>query len=76
MDPDGDHLSFLWFTYPEAGTYKKPLAVNGAENVHMAYFTAPEVEREETVHIILRVTDKGTPPLSRYKRVVVKVLPK
>lgn len=75
-DPDGDHLSFLWFTYPEAGTYKKPLAVNGAENVHMAYFTAPEVEREETVHVILRVTDKGTPPLSRYKRVVVRVLPK
>jgi hypothetical protein len=22
-DPDGDNLSFLWFNYPEAGTYKK-----------------------------------------------------
>ncbi|MDC2889814.1 hypothetical protein PN838_14835 [Psychrosphaera sp. G1-22] len=22
-DPDGDNLSFIWFDYPEAGTYKK-----------------------------------------------------
>ncbi len=22
-DPDGDHLSFLWFNYPEAGTYNR-----------------------------------------------------
>lgn len=29
-----------------------------------------------TLHFILRVTDKGTPPLSRYKRVVVTVVPR
>ena len=22
-DPDGDNLSYLWFNYPEAGSYKK-----------------------------------------------------
>jgi hypothetical protein len=37
--------------------------------------TAPEVERPETVHLILRVTDKGDPPLSRYERVIVTVTP-
>jgi len=29
----------------------------------------------ETMHIILRVTDKGTPPLSRYKRIIVTITP-
>lgn len=75
-DPDGDNFSFLWFNYPEAGTYKKLIKVNGAENVHIAYFTAPEVDKEETAHFILKVTDKGVPQLSRYKRVIVTIKPK
>jgi len=75
-DPDGDNFSFLWFNYPEAGTYKKLIKVNGAENVHMAHFTAPKVEKEETAHFILKVTDKGEPQLSRYKRVIVTIRPK
>ncbi|OWW26382.1 hypothetical protein B4Q04_01490 [Zobellia sp. OII3] len=75
-DPDGDHISFLWFNYPEAGSYKKLIKVNGAENVHMAYFTAPEVKKKETAHFIVKVTDKAEPPLTRYKRVIVTITPK
>ena len=74
-DPDGDSFSFLWYNYPEAGTYKK-LITTGAENVHMAYFTAPKVDKKETAHFILKVTDKGEPQLSRYKRVIVTIIPK
>lgn len=74
-DPDGDNLSFLWFHYPEAGTYKKELNV-GAENVHGVYVTAPKVDKKETLHFILKLSDKGTPMLTRYKRVIVTVLPK
>lgn len=75
-DPDGDNLSFLWFTYPEAGSYTKLTNLGGAENAHGIYITAPTVDRKETLHIILKVTDKGTPALSSYKRVIVTVLPK
>jgi len=75
-DPDGDNLSYLWFNYPEAGSYKKMIKIGGAENAHGAYVKAPDVEKNETAHFILKVTDKGTPPLSRYKRVIVNVLPK
>jgi hypothetical protein len=74
IDPDGDNLSFLWFHYPEAGTYKGKINL-GAENAHGVYVTAPEVEKEETIHFIIKVTDKGTPALSRYKRVIVRVVP-
>lgn len=73
-DPDGDNLSFLWFHYPEAGTYKGEINL-GAENAHGVYVTAPELEKEETIHFIVKVTDKGTPALSRYKRVIVRVVP-
>ena len=75
-DPDGDNLSYLWFNYPEAGTYNKLIKIDGAENGHYVYVIAPEVEKKETAQLILRVTDKGTPPLSRYKRIIVKVIPK
>ncbi len=74
-DPDGDNLSYLWFNYPEAGSYKENIKINSAENIYNAYVIAPEVEKKETVQFILRVTDKGTPPLSRYKRVFVTIIP-
>ncbi len=74
-DPDGDSISFLWFHYPEAGTYKKPLASGGADNTDRFSLTAPRVDREETAHFILRVTDKGSPALSRYRRVIVTIEP-
>jgi len=75
-DPDGDNLSFIWFQYPEAGSYKKLIPIGGADNMDIVWVTAPMVERSETVHFILRVTDKGSPPLSRYKRVIVNILPR
>jgi hypothetical protein len=74
-DPDGDSYSFLWFNYPEAGTYKKLIKIEGAENVHGAYIIAPKVEKEETAHFILKVTDKGEPQLSSYKRLIVTIKP-
>jgi hypothetical protein len=75
-DPDGDNLSYLWFNYPEAGSYKELIKIASAENARGIYVIAPEVEKKETVHFILKVTDKGIPSLSRYKRVIVNVLPK
>jgi DNA-dependent RNA polymerase auxiliary subunit epsilon len=74
-DPDGDSMSYQWFQYVEAGTLQKAIEF-GAENTIRTTVMAPEVDRPETVHFILRVTDKGTPALSRYKRVIVRILPR
>ncbi|MXP44569.1 DUF1593 domain-containing protein [Allopontixanthobacter sediminis] len=73
-DPDGDSLTYFWFHYPEAGTYRGSVSV-GTENADGVWIIAPEVTQEETIHIILAVTDKGAPPLTRYARVIVKVKP-
>lgn len=74
-DPDGDSLSYHWFQYKEAGTVQATIRF-GAENQMRTTVLAPDVDQPETVHFILRVTDKGTPALTRYKRVIVTVLPK
>jgi hypothetical protein len=74
-DPDGDSFSFLWFNYPEAGTYKNLIKIEGTENAHGAYIIAPKVDKEVTSHFILKVTDKGEPNLSSYKRVIVTIKP-
>jgi len=77
-DPDGDNLSYWWFQYPEAGTYKGIVNIAPySENLYNVHtIKAPEVTSLQTVHFILRVTDKGTPALSRYKRVIVTLIPK
>jgi hypothetical protein len=76
-DPDGDALSYWWFQYPEAGSYKGTVSFGGlSENLYNIHtIRAPEVESPLTVHFILKVTDKGTPALSRYKRVIVTIVP-
>jgi hypothetical protein len=74
-DPDGDNVSLFWIQYPEAGSFKKPITFVSSENMPHVELIAPTVDKPETLHFILRATDKGTPPLSRYRRVIVTVIP-
>jgi hypothetical protein len=83
-DPDGDALSFHWFCYKEAGTYPlsssrsgQPLAIEDFDQPE-AWFTVPGqrvLNQSGTIHIILAVTDHGSPRLTRYQRVIVTVTP-
>jgi hypothetical protein len=74
-DPDGDSLSFRWFHYQEVGHWQAPIASGIAPNIHTADFTAPKVDRPRDAHFIVCVTDKGSPPLTRYARVIVTIEP-
>ncbi|GAB3272479.1 DUF1593 domain-containing protein [Larkinella harenae] len=75
-DPDGNELTYEWMYYREVGTYEgsrvPELRSSRQKN---ALFKAPKVEKPETLHFILAVTDTGTPSLTRYQRVVLTVLP-
>ena len=64
--------------YPEAGSSSDVKVDFGIfpENVYQVNRVAPDVSKSETMHFILKVTDKGTPPITRYKRVIVTVEPK
>ncbi len=73
-DPDRNRLACQWIFYQEARTYKGPLTIRNAGS-RTASFLAPRVTSSEAIHIILRVTGTGEPPLSRYRRVIVRVDP-
>lgn len=72
-DPDGDILSYNWYVYEGAGTYKKPVLIAKA-NEQEATLTIPEdASTGETVHVILEVTDDGDPVLYSYRRIIITV---
>ncbi|MBN1676575.1 MAG: DUF1593 domain-containing protein [Kiritimatiellae bacterium] len=79
-DPDGDRLTFSWSFYQDPSTYKErrnfrpKLGIRNAASPR-ASLVAPEVASPVTLHVILTVTDDGTPPLSRYRRVLIHVDP-
>lgn len=74
-DPDGQPLGLDWIYYPEPGTYRgEAPTLRTAANGKVS-FTAPTVSEPKTLHFVLSATDAGTPPLTRYQRVVVTVRP-
>ena len=72
-DPDGDELTFKWWQYAEAYTYKGRVSITN-ENQSTASFKVPlNAKKGQTLHIICEVSDDGTPSLKHYQRVVVTV---
>ena len=74
-DPDGDNLDFEWMFYPEAGSYTGALPPLADSISSQTSFVAPEVDATQTIHLIVAVSDKGSPPLTRYRRVIVTIDP-
>jgi hypothetical protein len=74
-DPDGHDLQFDWKIYKEPGSYQGPVPELRDATTPQASFVAPSVDSKQTIHLILTVTDRGSPPLTRYARVIVAVEP-
>jgi hypothetical protein len=74
-DPDGHELEFEWTIYPEPGSYRGPIPALRDAASPTASFIAPMVDAVVSIHLILTITDRGSPPLTRYKRVIVTVAP-
>lgn len=71
-DPDGNKIAYCWWMYREAGTYNGEVAINGATAAD-ASITMPANSTGKEIHVILEVTDHGKPPLTAYRRVVIRV---
>jgi hypothetical protein len=70
-DPDGNELTYRWWIYREAGNYDGKPTIDAANSSQVNV----NVPRGKTgdIHIILEVTDNGQPPLTSYRRVIVRV---
>ena len=72
-DSDGQTLHFEWIYYPEPGSYRGPAIVIRNASSPRALLATPLVGAGTTVHLVLAVTDEGTPPLTRYQRIILNV---
>ena len=85
-DSDGQKLNFHWFHYAEAGLADGNLAslsISSAETAHALvkvdsacrpwWLPIVPCSGDGTAHIVLAVTDDGTPALTSYRRVVLHV---
>ena len=73
IDPDGDKLAGRWWQYHEADSAEGELVVKNPASLDGASFVVPD-EQGKDLHVILEVTDDGTPPLTRYQRVVCRIV--
>lgn len=73
-DPDGHKLTARWFIYREAGTNLGAGALS-AETGESVRLTLHPQQQSGTVHVILALSDNGTPSFTRYRRAVVEVQP-
>ena len=71
-DPDRDRLHYRWWVYGEAGSYKRAITIKDAASPK-ATIQVPRDATGENFHVILTLTDDGTPPLTSYRRIVVSV---
>jgi len=87
-DPDGQPLHFHWFHYPEAGSADGNLAavtLTGADTARVTvkadapcrplWLPMIPCRGSGTAHIILAVTDEGSPRLTAYRRIILRVYP-
>lgn len=72
VNPDGGELDFHWFVYKEAGTYAGELRVEGGDGPR-ARIVIPETDASGTAHLILEATNRGTPPLTAYRRIILEI---
>ncbi len=73
-DPDGNTVEYQWSQYAEAGSLPTRIALENAASADVR-LVAPRVVRPGTIHLVLAVTDGGSPRLTTYRRIIVTVEP-
>lgn len=72
-DPDGDKLTYKWWYYKEAGSYKGDVPISSSNKIKSSIVVPSDSKKGDTIHIICEVTDDGEPSLTRYQRTVITI---
>lgn len=70
-DPDNDQLTFNWYIYKEASSYKEPVDIKYNDKSKCTIYIPKDVANH-SIHLILEVTDSGSPALTSYRRIVLE----
>ena len=71
-DPDNDQLTYNWYIYKEASSYKDPIDIKFS-NKSICTVAIPKDAGNHNIHLILEVTDSGSPALTSYRRIVLEI---
>jgi len=71
-DPDGDELTYSWWAYTEAGTYRKPVELQNSL-LPVAQLAIPSDASGKSIHVICEVKDNARFPMTRYRRVIINI---
>lgn len=73
-DPDLNQLSYKWWQYEEVGTFKGKVNIENTNSNNITIKLPEEIKPNETIHIIVEVSDNGKPKLTKYQRFVLKCI--
>lgn len=72
-DPDHNSVKVTWWQYNDAGTYPGDITFSDPAALTTTFRVPDDAKPGQTINVILEATDNGTPPLTRYQRVVVTI---
>lgn len=74
FDPDGDEVKLQWWYWRDASSYAGELSLQAGENGQASFNVPADANPGDTLHLIVEATDNGTPQLTRYGRVIVRII--
>jgi hypothetical protein len=72
-DPDHNSVNVIWWQDNAAGTYPGDIHFSDEAALGTSFRVPDDAQPGQTIHIILEATDNGTPPLTRYQRLIVRI---
>ena len=70
-DPDKNALTVKWWQYTDADTYPGTVSLESPETLISTFQVPTDATPGQTIHVLIQVTDNGTPALTSFQRVVV-----
>ncbi len=71
-DPDGDEVTARWWQF-RVGSYPGEVTLANASSLQTTLTVPHDAQSGHTIHLVLEASDTGSPALTRYQRVVVRV---
>jgi hypothetical protein len=71
-DPDRNALNYAWSFYEEPGSYKGAVSIKDS-SLSAATVTIPADAGGKRLHVILELSDDGSPSLFAYRRVIIEI---
>jgi len=71
-DPDDNDISVRWWQF-HSGTYDGAIDISSASSMQAETVIPDDVQPGQTIHIILEANDNGTPAITRYDRLIIKI---